>query len=88
MAIPAMLETTQYKASPLGKVKEKNAMSSGIIHSIMFWLDCCRGSAWGSMVIFCWTQEVTKTSTGRTTLVESGLERSSHKNLASSGAAE
>lgn len=83
-----MLETTQYKASPLGKVKEKKAMSSGIIHSIMFWLVCCRGSAWGSMVIFCWTQLVTNTSTGMTTLVGSGLERSSQKKPAPSGAAE
>lgn len=88
MAIPMMLETTQYRASPLGKVKEKKAMSSGIIQSIMVWLDCCRGSAWGSMVIFCWTQEVTNISTGMTRFVGSGLDRSSHKNLASSGATE
>ena len=36
----------------------------GIIHSIMFWLDCCLGSAEGVMVIFCWTQVVAATMRG------------------------
>ena len=36
----------------------------GIIHNIMFWLDCCRESAEGVMVIFCWTQVEAATISG------------------------
>ncbi len=53
---PATFEIIQYKASPLGKLKENTAISSGIIQSIMVWLPCCLASAAGVMVIFCWTQ--------------------------------
>jgi len=34
-ATPITLETIQYRDNPLGKVKEKKAISNGIIHSIM-----------------------------------------------------
>ncbi len=35
MATPIKLETIQYNDSPMGKVAEKNAIISGIIHNIM-----------------------------------------------------
>ena len=60
---------------------------SGIIQSIMTWLDCCLGSAEGIMVIFCWTQVLAKTKTGMTMLVGSGSDRSNHRKLGSRGAA-
>ncbi len=47
----------------------------GIIQSIMFWLDCWRGSADGVMVIFCWSQVDAATRTGSTNLVGSGSAR-------------
>ncbi len=87
MATPITLDAIQYTERPLGKVKEKKAMSRGIIHSIMVWLDCCLGSSAGVMVIFCWTQLDTKTKTGMTILVGSGSAKSSHKKLAFRGAA-
>ena len=36
--IPITLEATQYSESPLGRVKEKNAIINGISHSIIIWL--------------------------------------------------
>ena len=45
-------------------MKENIPNIMGIIHSIMFWLDCCLGSAEGVMVIFCWTQVVAATISG------------------------
>ena len=36
--IPIRLEATQYNDRPLGSVKEKNAIISGISHSIIIWL--------------------------------------------------
>ena len=35
-----MLDTTQYRGSPLGQPREKAPRKMGIIHSIMVWLDC------------------------------------------------
>ena len=32
------LEATQYRDSPLGSVNEKNAIISGMSHSIIIWL--------------------------------------------------
>lgn len=86
---PTIFETIQYNAKPVGKLKENTAIKSGIIHSIMVWLPCCLASATGVMVIFCWTQVETKTSTGMmTTVAPVGLSaRSIPKNLAFSGAA-
>ena len=82
-----MLEATQYSDRPLGRVKEKKAIISGISHSIIIWLVDCRGSVDGVMVIFCWSQVETKTSTGMTTLLGSGSERSIQRKVALSGAA-
>ena len=44
MVTPITLEIIQYSESPLGKPVEKNPNMMGIIHSIMFWVDCCFGS--------------------------------------------
>ena len=68
------LDTIQYMDSPMGNWMEKKAIITGIIHSIIVWLDCCRGSVDGVMVIFCWTQVETNTSKGTTSKVtRSGL---------------
>ena len=64
MATPIKLEAIQYKDKPTGKLREKKAIRSGIIHNIMVWLPCCRGSVDGVIVIFCWTQVETKTKMG------------------------
>ena len=84
--MPMRLEATQYSERPLGRVKEKNAIISGISHSIIIWFVDCRGSVDGVIVIFCCNQVETKTSTGMMMLVGSGSERSIHKNDAPSGA--
>ncbi len=86
---PTTFETTQYIANPVGKLKENTAINSGIIHSIMVWFPCCLASIAGVIVIFCWTQEDTKTRTGiMTTVAPTGLSaKSTPRKLASSGAA-
>ena len=48
----------------MGKVKAKNPSITGIMYSIIFWLDCCRGSGEGMVVIFCCTQVEAATSSG------------------------
>ena len=60
----------------------------GIIQSIMFWLDCWRGSGEGVIVIFCCTQVDAATRIGSTTGEGSGSPRFSQRNLSLSGAAE
>ncbi len=85
--IPITLEAIQYSERPLGRVKEKNAIISGISHSIIIWFVDCLGSVDGVMVIFCCSQVETKTSTGMTTLVGSGSDRSIHRKAALNGAA-
>ncbi len=88
MPTPTIFEIIQYKARPLGKLKENTAINSGIIHSIMVWLPCCPGSVAGVIVIFCWTQEVTNTKTGMiTTVARCGLSaKSMPRKVAFSGA--
>ena len=88
MPTPITLETIQYSGNPLGHCKEKNPRKMGIIHSIMVWLDCCRGSGDGVMVIFCWTQVEAATRMGRITGDGSGSPRLSHRKLSLNGAAE
>ena len=88
MARPITFDVIQYNDSPLGKLKENTAINRGIIHSIIAWLPCCLASVAGAMVIFCWSQVETNTSTGMIKLVGSVSARSSHKNLGSKGAAE
>ena len=75
-------------ARPLGRVKVKNAIIKGINQSIIAWLPDCRGSVDGIMVIFCWTQVDTKTSTGMIRLLGSDSARSSHRKPGSRGGAE
>ena len=88
MATPITLETIQYKDRPAGNCMEKKAIITGIIHNIIVWLDCCRGSVEGMIVSFCCTQVETKTKAGMITLVGSGLAKSSPKKAAVSGADE
>lgn len=85
--MPITLDAIQYSDRPLGRVKEKKAIISGISQSIIVWLVDCRGSVDGVMVIFCWSQVETNTSTGITTLDGSGSDRSIHRKLALNGAA-
>lgn len=87
MVIPMTLETIQYRDSPLGNDTAKKPSIIGIIHSIIFWLDCCRGSTVGVMVIFCCTQVEAATSSGTMITERSGSARSNHKNLSFTGAA-
>ena len=86
--MPIAFDVTQYRARPLGRVNEKNAIISGISQSIIAWFPDCRGSLDGCMVIFCWIQVETKTSTGMIKLVGSDSARSNHRNVESKGAAE
>ena len=88
MAMPITLDVIQYRDRPLGSVNEKNAIIRGISQSIIAWLPDCRGSVDGCMVIFCWTQVDTNTSTGKISLVGSDSARSSHRKRESKGAAE
>ncbi len=53
MSTPATLDTVQYTARPLGKVRVMNPSMMGIIHNIILLVWACRGSADGVMVIFC-----------------------------------
>jgi len=87
MAIPITLEIIQYRDRPLGKDKAKYPNIIGIIHNIIFWLDCCLGSVDGIVVIFCCTQVEAATSKGITILEGSGSARSNHRNLSLRGAA-
>ena len=80
------LEATQYRERPLGSVKEKKAIISGISHSIIIWFVDCRGSVDGVIVIFCCNQVETNTRTGITTFVGSGSDRSIHRKDALRGA--
>ena len=81
------MDVIQYSDRPLGSVNEKNAIIRGISQSIIAWLPDCRGSADGSMVIFCWTQVDANTSTGKISLVGSDSARSNHRKRESKGAA-
>ena len=86
--MPIVFDVTQYRDSPLGRVNEKNAIISGISQSIIAWFPDWRGSVDGCIVIFCWTQVETKTSTGMIILVGSASARSSQRKDGSMGAAE
>ena len=79
-------ETTQYRESPEGKVKAKKPNMTGIIHSMMAFVDCCWDVAAGAMVIFWTTHMEPPTRTGSNG-VGSGSVRSSHRKWASRGRA-
>ncbi len=82
------LEMIQYRASPLGNVRERKASISGIIHNMVLAVDCCLGSALGGVVVFWRAQVETPTRTGIMMLVGSGLARSKPRKLAFSGMME
>ena len=84
--MPNTFDVAQYRDRPLGRVNEKNAIISGISQSIIAWFPDCRGSLDGCMVIFCWTQVETKTSTGIISLVGSGSARSNQRKVELNGA--
>ena len=77
--MPITLDVIQYSDRPLGSVYEKNAIISGINQSIIAWLPACRGSGFGCIVIFCWTQVDANTSTGKINLLGSDSARSSQR---------
>ena len=87
MSTPATLDTVQYTARPLGKVRVMNPSMMGIIHNIILLVCACLGSADGVMVIFCCSQVEAPTSTGSTILVGSGAARSNHRKSGFSGMA-
>ena len=76
-----MLDTTQYRARPLGNDRVMNPSISGIIHSIMLLVEDCLGSAVGIIVIFCWAHVVAPTSMGIIKGDGSGLARSIPRKL-------
>ena len=80
------MDATQYRESPLGREKEKKVIIRGIIHSIIWLVWACRGSAEGSVVVFCTAHMDIPTRTGRMG-VPSGRARFSQRNWLSRGTA-
>ena len=78
-AIPITLDTTQYRASPLGKPIVIIPNITGIIHCIIRFICICLGSVDTVAIIFCCTHMDPPTSNGSITLVGSGSERSNHR---------
>ena len=78
MIIPTMLEITQYNANPLGNDIVKKPNIIGIIHSIILFVDACRSSIAGMVVIFCINHIDNPTRIG--IIGESGSARFIHKN--------
>ena len=85
--MPIKLETIQYRGRPLGHCREKKPRNMGIIQSIIFWLDCWRGSGDGAMVIFCCTKVDAATSRGIIIGEGSGSPKFSQRNRSFRGAA-
>jgi hypothetical protein len=63
--MPTILEINQNSASPLGKARVKKPNIRGIIQIIILPIDCCCGSAEGTVDIFCSTHIEAATNTGR-----------------------
>ena len=83
-----MLETIQYRASPLGNVRVNHPNISGSIQSIMRLVDACLASADGIVVIFCMKNMDPPTKTGRRNGTGSSVDlvaRSIHKKELSRG---
>jgi len=53
ITMPIILETSQYRARPVGNCMVKKTNMSGISQSIVRLIDCCLGSAVVMVVIFC-----------------------------------
>ncbi len=64
--MPIILDTIQNSASPLGKASVRKPNIRGIIQIIILFVDCCCGSAVGTVDIFCSTNIEAATRTGRT----------------------
>jgi len=83
-----MLETIQYRASPLSKFRVKNPNMIGISHSIILLVDSCCALIDGVAEIFCMSHMETPTSTGSRNGTGFWLEylaRSIQRNCPSSG---
>lgn len=63
--MPIILDTIQNSASPLGKASVRKPNIRGIIQIIILFVDCCCGSAVGTVDIFCNTNIEAATRTGR-----------------------
>ncbi len=85
MTTPTTLDTTQYNASPLGKLRVKKPNIAGIIQSMIRLVEAWRSSAVGMVVIFCMTHMEAPTRIGMTTGEGSGAARSIHRKLLSMG---
>lgn len=86
VTMPIILETTQNSASPLGKLRVKKANIRGIIQSIILLIDCCLGSAEGTVDIFCSTHIEDPTRMARIKY-PSGWARLSQRKLSFRGTA-
>lgn len=65
VTMPTILENTQNSASPLGNMRVIKPNIRGIIQIIILLIDCCCGSAEGTVDIFCSTYIEAATKTGR-----------------------
>lgn len=64
VAMPTPVDTTQNRARPLAKYTVNRPNIMGIIHNIIRFIDCWRGSPPCSMVIFCCTHMLPPTRMG------------------------
>ena len=76
ITIPTIFDTTQYRANPLGNDIVKKPNIIGIIHSIILFVEACRSSIAGMVVIFCIKNMEIPTNIGITTGEGSGLAKS------------
>ena len=90
VTIPMILDTTQNSARPLGKLRVKKANIRGNSHTIILVIDCCLGSAVGTLDIFCSTHIETATRMGSMKYPfggTSGTARFSHRKCSFRGTA-
>jgi hypothetical protein len=85
MTTPTTLDTTQYRARPLGKLRVKKPNMAGIIQSMILLVEAWRSSAVGIVVIFCMIHMDAPTSTGMMKGDGSGAARSIQRKLLSMG---
>ena len=85
--MPATLETTQYSASPAGKLKVKNPNINGMAQSIIRLVCCCLASVDGIVVIFCIKNIESPTKIASVGPVSGTPISESHKNELSIGIA-
>jgi len=85
MAMVIRLDTTQYRAKPLGKDRERKVNMSGIIISIVRPCAFCLGSVVTGVVIFCDAHIEAPTSSAS---MKSELARFIHRKCCCKGNAE